>query len=122
RDGLDPAFDRIYKDIDVVVSRRSGRDAARLLTDLGYQPDVSFNAMNGNRRMLFYDVPNGRQLDVFVGAFEMCHVIPVADRLTVDPLSLPLAELLLTKLQVVELNEKDRRDALAVVHHHQVTE
>ena len=121
-DGLHPAFDRAYKDIDVVVSRRAGGSAARLLTDLGYTPNEAFNAMNGNRRMLFYDEPNGRQLDVFVGSFEMCHAIPVAGRLTVDDLSLPLAELLLTKLQVVKLNEKDRRDALAIVHHHEVSE
>jgi hypothetical protein len=121
-DGLHPAFDRVYKDIDVVVSRRSGRDAAQLLADLGYEPNETFNALNRNRRMLFYDVPNSRQLDVFVGSFEMCHAIPVADRLDVDPLSLPLAELLLTKLQVVKLNEKDCRDALALIHHHEVAE
>jgi hypothetical protein len=119
-DGLHPAFDRLYRDIDVVVSRRAGGDAAKLLSALGYSPNEPFNAMNGNRRLLFYDEPNGRQLDVFVGSFEMCHEIPVADRLSVDPLSLPLAELLLTKLQIVKLNEKDRRDALAIVHHHEV--
>jgi len=39
-----------------------------------------------------------------------------------EPLTVPLAELLLTKLQVVELNEKDVRDALALLHDHPVGE
>jgi hypothetical protein len=92
----------------------------RLLLELGYEPNQTFNAMNGNRRLLFYDVPNERQLDIFIDDFEMCHVIPLSDRLVVDRISIPLAELLLTKLQVFELNEKDRRDALAILHHHEI--
>ncbi len=91
-----------------------------MLSDLGYEPNQSFNAMNGNRRQLYYDLPNERQLDVFVDRFEMCHAIPLSDRLAIDQLSIPLAELLLTKLQVVELNEKDRGDALAILHHHEI--
>jgi hypothetical protein len=120
--GLHPAFDRTYKDIDVVVARRSARDVARMLVEMGYQPNETFNAMNGNRRLLFYDTANERQLDVFVGSFEMCHAVPISGRLHVDPVSLPLAELLLTKLQVVQLNEKDRRDALAILHHHDLAD
>jgi hypothetical protein len=57
---------------------------------------------------------------VFIGSFEMCHAIPVAERMHVDARTVPLAELLLTKLQVVELNEKDRRDVLALLHHHEL--
>ena len=65
--------------------------------------------------MLFFDEPNDRQVDVFVGTFRMCHEIPVRERLEVDPTSIPLAELLLTKLQVYELNEKDIRDTVAIL-------
>ena len=52
----------------------------------------------------------------------MCHEIPIGDRLTLDPVTLPLAELLLTKLQIVKLNEKDLRDIIAILHHHAVGE
>jgi hypothetical protein len=117
---LHPAFCRSYKDIDVVVPRRAGGEIGRLLVELGYESNPTFNAMNGNRRQLYYDVPNDRQLDVFIDRFEMCHAIPLSGRLSVDRVSIPLAELLLTKLQVFELNEKDRRDALAILHHHQI--
>jgi hypothetical protein len=59
---------------------------------------------------------------VFVGGFSMSHKVPVADRLDLEPATLPLAELLVTKLQIAELNEKDVRDALALLHGHPVAE
>ena len=70
--------------------------------------------------MLFFDPAHDRQVDVFVGAFRMCHEIPFGDRLAVEDRTVPLAELLLTKLQIIELNEKDVGDALALLHDHPV--
>ena len=80
-----------------------------------------FNAAHGSQRMLFYDETNRRKLDVFVGQFSMCHVIPITDRLERDPLTLPLAELLLTKMQVVELTERDQRDIYNLTFHHELS-
>jgi hypothetical protein len=70
--------------------------------------------------LLFFDTEHDRQVDVFVGAFSMSHKIPLNERLDVDPVSIPLGELLLTKLQIAELNEKDVRDALALLQGHEV--
>jgi hypothetical protein len=120
--GLHPAVARPYKDLDLVTVKGKSKQAAQFLEGLGYEPNRQFNATNGHRRLLFYDTGNTRQVDVFVGTFEMCHTIPIADRLQLDPVSVPLAELLLTKLQVFELNEKDQRDILALLHHHDVGE
>ena len=77
--------------------------------------------MNGRERLLFYDNPNERQVDVFVSSFRMCHEIPLEKRLSVDEDTVPLAELLLTKLQIIELNEKDVRDTVAILLEHEVT-
>ena len=120
--GLHPAVERSYLDIDLVAEARKGRRVATLMRELGYQPNSEFNAVNGHRRLLFYDTVNERQVDIFVGGFAMCHVIPIADRLTLDETTVPLAELLLTKLQVVQLNEKDQRDILALFYHHDVAD
>jgi hypothetical protein len=79
-----------------------------------------FNALHGTRRLLFYDETNGRKLDVFVGTFSMCHEIPIADRLERDPLTVPLAELLLTKLQIVQLTDRDQQDIYNLTYHHDV--
>jgi Uncharacterised nucleotidyltransferase len=119
---IPPALDRDYKDLDFAVPKGGGRDASSLLAESGYEPEVSFNAMNGNERLLFHDVQHGRQVDVFVGSFRMCHVIPLTDRLSAEHRTVPLAELMLTKLQIVELNEKDVRDTLLLFHTHGVAD
>src|SRR5256885_2771676 len=80
-----------------------------------------FNALHGARRLLFYDEGNGRKLDVFVGGFSMCHQVPIVDRLEREPLTIPLAELLLTKLQIVELTERDQRDIYNLTYHHAIS-
>jgi hypothetical protein len=120
--GLAPPFARSYVDIDFVSSKKSAGPVAALFRDAGYVPHVAFNALHGQERLLFFDEKHDRQVDVFVGAFAMCHRIPLEERLTVDPVSIPLAELLLTKLQVIELNEKDIRDSLALLHDHPIGE
>jgi hypothetical protein len=120
--GLPPSLTREYKDLDFATSKKSAGDLQKLLRDLGYEPHLGFNAMNGRERLLFYDNPNERQVDVFVKSFRMCHEIPLEDRLTVDEDTVPLAELLLTKLQIIELNEKDVRDTVALLLEHEVTD
>jgi hypothetical protein len=115
------SLDREYKDLDFAVPKGRGGDAARVLREAGYEPEVVFNAMNGKERMLFHDLEHGRQVDVFVGSFRMCHQIPFGDRLKPGEQTVPLAELLLTKLQIVELNEKDVRDTVLLFHGHEVT-
>jgi len=119
---LAPAFRRTYADLDFVTAKKGASAASQLFRTEGYEPHVAFNALHGGERLLFFDDDNGRQVDVFVGAFSMCHRIPLDGRIEVDPVSIPLAELLLTKLQVVQLNEKDVRDALAILHDHPVGE
>lgn len=119
---LPPALAREYKDLDFATSKKSAGDLQKLLRDIGYEPHLGFNAMNGRERLLFYDNPNERQVDVFVSSFRMCHEIPLEKRLAVDEDTVPLAELLLTKLQIVELNEKDVRDTVALLLEHDVTD
>ena len=120
KDGLNPAFEREYADLDWIVPRGTSRDAQRFFEALGYSPQVRFNTIYGRERLLFFDERHGRQVDILVGAFKMCHEIRLGERLTLEPVTVPLAELLLTKLQIIELNEKDVRDALALLYDHPV--
>src|SRR5947209_3459068 len=118
---LPGALEREYKDLDFVTTRKASGDVQKLLRELGYAPHTAFNTMNSKERLLFFDDAHGRQVDVFVGSFRMCHEIPFEGRLGVDAGTVPLAELLLTKLQIIELNEKDVRDAVALLLEHEVT-
>jgi len=105
-----PLLPRDIHDVDIAVRRGYRNQVTELAKEMGYAPDQMFNALHGSRRLLFYDEANQRKLDVFIGEFSMCHSIPITDRLARDPLTIPLAELLLTKLQIVELNAKDAHD------------
>ncbi|MBD0318213.1 MAG: hypothetical protein ICV71_06770 [Thermoleophilia bacterium] len=119
---LPAPFTRSYADLDFATARGASGKAQVFFRNEGYEPHKAFNALNGNERLLFFDTANDRQVDVFVGQFAMSHRVPLGSRLELEPTTLPLAELLLTKLQIAELNEKDVRDALAVLHGHAVAE
>ncbi len=110
---------RPYPDLDFALAEPRGDRVEAMLPDLGYAPNKSFNLLNGNFRLLFYDEERQRQVDVFVGGFKMCHRIPfLAERFRLDTPTLPPTELLLTKMQIVQMNEKDMRDLCALLLDH----
>jgi hypothetical protein len=113
---------RGYADDDLVTNRKSRRRSMELLQSLGYVANERVNMMGDGSRLQALHPDDGRQIDVFVGAFHMCHTVPIEDRLTLEPRTLPLAELLLTKLQVVQLNAKDITDIGMLVGTHDVGE
>jgi hypothetical protein len=121
-DVLPGSLRRPWKDIDFATLRGASRGVNELFGAGGYTADRQFNALNGHRRLLYHDPINGRQVDIFVGSFQMCHEIPLTARLELESVTIPLAELMLTKLQIVELNEKDQRDILALLASHEVGE
>ena len=116
------SLDRSYKDIDLAVTKKAAGAADKLLREAGYEPHVSFNAMHARERGLYFDDANGRQVDLFIHSFRMCHEIPLGDRLDVEDHTVPLAELLLTKLQIIEVNEKDIRDTVLLFHGHPIAD
>ena len=117
-----PLLPRAYNDIDFITARGEGPRTVKVFEGLGYEGDRRFNGLNGHRRLLFYDIANERRVDVFVGRFEMCHTWPLAARLAAAEGAIPLADLLLTKLQIFAINEKDQRDIFNLVHGHKLTE
>ncbi|MDX6686167.1 MAG: hypothetical protein QOF86_2295 [Baekduia sp.] len=108
-------FARTYGDIDIIVGRRDARAVEDLLAARGWDPATAFNALNGSRRLLFHDPAGSAQVDVFVEAFEMCHALPFAESLQRPGPTLPATDLLMSKLQIVALNAKDRGDLYALL-------
>jgi hypothetical protein len=117
---IPPALDREYKDLDFAVTKKAAGPADQLFRAAGYQPHITFNAMNARERALYFDEEHDRQVDLFIHAFRMCHAIPLDQRTVLEGTTVPLAELLLTKLQIIELNEKDVRDTVLLLHGHPV--
>lgn len=114
---LCPAFTpRRHERQDLDFASTSGGRAAvtSFLAAHGFGPDEHFNQIHGHKQ-LYFRSPAGRSVDVLIDRLEMCHVLDFRDRLDRMPLTLDVTDLLLTKLQIVELNEKDAADALQLL-------
>jgi DNA-binding CsgD family transcriptional regulator len=113
---------RKYADIDVMGLSKQSKEIKKLFIDLGYTPRQIFNAMQGSRRLIFNDIEQGRRVDIFLDVFEMCHRFDFRDRLSLDKPTIPLVDLLATKLQVVEITEREYRDIIALLHDHEIAD
>ena len=113
------AIVREYPDIDLVGHAKEGKGIKTVFLNLGFQPDKRFNALHGAKRLKFAEENSDTDVDVFLDIFEMCHKLDFKGRLELEDYTIPLADLLLTKLQIVELNEKDVRDIIAIIFDHE---
>jgi hypothetical protein len=113
-------FKRTYGDLDFVTEWSNLGSIEQFFRDSGYTADRTINTLYGDRRQLYFDEINHRQVDILVDEFEMCHQIPLSKRLKEDFLTLPLSELLLTKAQIVEMNQKDVLDVCAIMMDHEL--
>lgn len=109
---------RQYGDIDFATTGAAKDEVIELLESLGYKGDKEFNMLHGHRRLAFWDERNQRQVDVFLDEANLCHRIPLKKRIETMPLTLPLADLTVLKLQVVETNKKDYLDVCAIFADH----
>jgi len=116
------SLQRSYPDLDFFGRGKQGREIRKLFLDLGYVPNQRFNALHGSTRLIFEDSKNQRVVDIFLDVFKMCHTLHLGDRLALDEYTIPISDLLLTKLQVVEINEKDIRDLVAILKDHDVVD
>jgi len=109
-----PALRRKYVDVDFMGHSKQSREIKHLFVSLDYVPRDKFNALQGYRRLIFNDMANQRRVDVFLDVFEMCHSFNFKDRLEVDAKTIPLADMLVTKIQIIDVNEKDLKDAVCL--------
>src|SRR5438132_3590988 len=117
-----PPLKRRYGDLDFVAASKQQPSVQRLFESLGYQGEQRFNTLNGHQRLLYLDGMNGRQIDIFIDRMKMCHVIELGGRLSHDGPTLTPADLLLSKLQVYEVNMKDLVDTIALMLDHPIAD
>jgi len=122
---IEKELGRELTDIDLVSYGKYREALERLLPDLGYSYDkiaakiftIEYGFLD---RLIFEDPIHKRHVDVFFDKFEFCHTIPLVGRLELDYPTLALADLLLTKLQIVKINEKDVIDVITLLKEHNV--
>jgi hypothetical protein len=115
-----PALQREFADIDVAAARKGRADVAAVLERAGLEAEREFNALQGARRQIWWTPDRSTHVDVFLGEFAMCHSLDLDQRLPAEHSALAAADLLLMKLQVVELNHKDVTDAAALLSTHRL--
>jgi hypothetical protein len=115
---LEPPLARTPKDLDFASTGKHRHSLITLFQQAGYQEDAEFNALHGKTRLFFWDADNARQADVFLDRVSMCHSLDLAGRLDEHPTTLSVSDLLLLKLQVIETNDRDYKDALSLLLDH----
>jgi hypothetical protein len=113
---------RHYTDIDFGAYGRQAREIQRMLAEAGYDEDPHVYVASEGSRIVAEHRGIGIHLDVFLDRLEFCHTVPWDGRLELDAETIPLAEMLLQKLQIVEINEKDLKDLVVLLLEHPVTE
>jgi hypothetical protein len=64
---------------------------------------------------MYFTAPSGRPIDVMVDRLTMCHTLDFRPSFRKLPYTVDVVDLLLSKLQIVELNEKDARDIIQLL-------
>lgn len=111
---------RKLTDIDLAGLGKDRKKVKSIFKALGYEIDERILMEAEGSRFFFRNPSKGVEADVFFDRLEMCHVIPFKDRLSLDYPTVPLAELLLEKMQIVKINEKDIKDTAVLLLEHEV--
>ncbi|KJS21565.1 MAG: hypothetical protein VR72_10055 [Clostridiaceae bacterium BRH_c20a] len=113
---------RVFTDTDFVSKVEYGPILKEVYGELGYQDDEMITTLYGSKRMVFDNPTTGFHSDIFFDQLDFCHILPLRERLNVDSLTIPLAELVLEKMQIVEINEKDLIDTIMLLLEHLIGE
>lgn len=115
-------YNRENKDIDLIGKHENHKEVVKIMETLGYKPREMFNRLSMGKRLIYYDLSNRRRVDIFFDELEMCHRFNFRDSLEPGMITLPITDLVMTKLQVMEKTEKEYRDLLAAFTDFEVTE
>ncbi len=113
---------RENKDIDLMGRREDSKEIMKVMETLGYKPREVFNKLNMGQRLIYYDLGNRRRVDLFLDEFIMCHKFNFKESMLAGTYTLPITQLVMTKLQVVEKTDKEYLDLIAAFRDFGVTD
>jgi hypothetical protein len=117
---LTDALNRPLTDLDFMTVSKYARHIPDLFAVLRYEGNERVNALYGLRRQIYTDPKSGRHVDIFVDKLTFCHEINLTNRLENDTVTLTLADLLLEKMQIVKIGEKDVKDVIILLREHEL--
>jgi hypothetical protein len=107
-------------DIDLCAHQRDVNRIGRFFETMGYEPWLPFNQLNAEHSQRFQHRELALSIDVFLDRLTMCHTLDLRARVELEPRTLTQADQLLSKQQIVQLNEKDIQDIVAIVRDHPI--
>ncbi len=109
---------RVLTDVDFAAEKKQNRAIRNFLMAEGYQPDEGVYVASEGARHIYLHPETGLNVDVFADELYFCHRIPFKDRLDLDSPTICTTDLLLEKMQIVEINLKDFKDTLVLMLEH----
>jgi len=114
--------ERVLTDIDFVATMKEIDRVQDTFFDLGWEENQNVLRLFGDKRRIFYHPTEPVHTDIFIDKLRFCHEIDFRGRLELDRPTITLADLLLEKLQIVEINRKDLIDVMMLLRQHDVSE
>ena len=112
------ALKRELTDIDFVASSKDRKKVRTFFDTLGYLEDRDIMIATEGSRYFYRNPQNLLGVDVFFDRLSYCHPIELGHRLHLDSPTISLADLVLEKVQIVEINEKDIKDLIVLFLEH----
>jgi predicted regulator of Ras-like GTPase activity (Roadblock/LC7/MglB family) len=106
--------------LDLVCREKQVVQISQLIEELGFLPERNFNMLHGSQRLRFTSQEKKLGLEIFLDLLNMYHQLIFSDRLHLGDDTLPLADLLLWKLQNVELDEETTKAVIAIINDHEL--
>jgi len=118
---LDRLRAKVFMDIDFVAYGKHRNNLYSFFQSKGYKTDPRLMYQYGKTRHIFF---GGRvpEIEIFYDKLEMNHTVPYAGRLESDSPTVPVAELMMQKLEIVKINEKDIKDLIVLIRAHELGE
>jgi hypothetical protein len=113
-------LNRVLTDLDFAGYSKEAEKIAKVMRELGYADQPEITTLFGHRRMIWDHASNGLHIDLFFDKLEMNHDIPFENRLDIEEMTIPLADMLLEKMQIVQINEKDVIDTIMLLREHKI--
>ena len=115
---LQETLKREYTDIDFAGYGKQASQIKALLRREGYVEDTLMYVESAGSWMVLNQPVAGLHLDLFLDTVEFWHNIPWKGRLETHDATIPLAEMLMQKMQIVQINEKDIIDTIMLLLEH----
>lgn len=109
---------RVLTDVDFGAEKKHNRAIREFLMARGYVPDEGIYMASEGARHAYLHKDTGLNVDVFADELYFCHRIPFKNRLDLDSPTICTTDLLLEKMQIVEINLKDFKDTIVLLLEH----